>query len=66
LDGQIGGAFGSYGWRGEATDRIYQTMKNIFNMKMVNSALRIKSPASPGDLQSAQAYGLDIGQKIKA
>jgi flavorubredoxin len=66
LDGKIGGAFGSYGWSGEAPDRIYQTMKNIFNMKMVNSALRIKSPTSPGDLQSAQAYGRDIGQKIKA
>src|SRR4030042_4765206 len=46
LDGKIGGAFGSYGWSGEAPDRIYQTMKNIFNMKMVMSALGIKFPAS--------------------
>lgn len=66
LDGKIGGAFGSYGWSGEAPDRIYQTMKNIFNMKMVNSFLRIKSPASLGDTQSTQAYGREIGQKIKA
>ena len=66
LDGKIGGAFGSYGWSGEAPDRIYQTMKNIFNMKMVNSALRIKSPSSLGDAQLAQAYGREIGQKIKA
>jgi flavorubredoxin len=66
LDGKIGGAFGAYGWSGEAPDRIYQTMKNIFNMKMVNSALRIKSPASPNDAQLAQAYGREIGQKIKA
>ena len=66
LDGKIGGAFGSYGWSGEAPDRIYQTMKNIFNMKMVKSALRIKSPASPEDTQVAQAYGVEIGQKIKA
>ena len=66
LDGKIGGAFGSYGWSGEAPDRIYQTMKNIFNMKMVNGALRIKSPASFGDAQLAQAYGREIGQKIKA
>jgi len=65
LDEKIGGAFGSYGWSGEAPDRIYQTMKNIFNMKMVNSALRIKSPASLGDAQLAQAYGREIGQKIK-
>jgi len=66
LDGKIGGAFGSYGWSGEAPDRIYQTMKNIFNMKMVDSALRIKSPASLGDAQLAHAYGREIGQKIKA
>jgi flavorubredoxin len=66
LDGKIGGAFGSYGWSGEAPDRIYQTMQNIFNMKMVNTALRIKSPAPLGDAQLAQAYGREIGQKIKA
>jgi len=65
LDGKIGGAFGSYGWSGEAPDRIYQTMKNIFNMKMVNNSLRIKSPASLGDAQLAHSYGREIGQKIK-
>ncbi|HPD61279.1 MAG TPA: nitric oxide synthase, partial [Thermodesulfobacteriota bacterium] len=66
LDGKIGGAFGSYGWSGEAPDRIYQTMKNIFNMKMANTPLRIKSPASLGAVQLAQTYGREIGQKIKA
>jgi flavorubredoxin len=64
LDGKIGGAFGSYGWSGEAPDRIYQTMKNVFNMKMVKDPLRIKSPATPGDAQSAHTYGQEIGQKI--
>ena len=29
LQGKIGGAFGSYGWSGEAPKRIYDTMKNL-------------------------------------
>jgi len=66
LDGKIGGAFGSYGWSGEAPDRIYQTMKNVFNMKMTNNSLRIKSPISAAHTPVAQAYGREIGQKIKA
>jgi len=66
LDGKIGGAFGSYGWSGEAPDRIYQTMKNIFNMKMADNSLRIKSPISATHTQVAQAYGREIGQKINA
>ena len=32
LEGKVGGAFGAFGWSGEAPDRIYDTMKNIFNM----------------------------------
>jgi flavorubredoxin len=66
LEGKVGGAFGSYGWSGEAPDRIYQTMKNIFNMKMADNSLRIKSPISAPHTQVAQTYGREICQKIKA
>ncbi|MCX8012501.1 MAG: NAD(P)H-dependent oxidoreductase, partial [Desulfobacterota bacterium] len=65
LKGKIGGAFGSYGWSGEAPDRIYQTMQNIFNMQMVGIALKIKSPTSPVDINRAYAFGQEIGKKIK-
>jgi flavorubredoxin len=66
LEGKVGGSFGSYGWSGEAPDRIYQTMKNVFNMKMTNNSLRIKSPISVAHSPVVQAYGGEIGQKIKA
>ncbi|MGD8230152.1 MAG: flavodoxin domain-containing protein, partial [Desulfobacteraceae bacterium] len=35
LEGKIGASFGAFGWSGEAPDRIYETMKNIFKMEMV-------------------------------
>ena len=34
LEGKVGGAFGSFGWSGEAPGRIYDTMKHIFKMDM--------------------------------
>ncbi|MCP4681502.1 MAG: FprA family A-type flavoprotein, partial [Desulfobacterales bacterium] len=43
LEGKPGGSFGAYGWSGEASDRIFDTMKNIFKMDMVGGALRLKS-----------------------
>ena len=64
LEGKAGGAFGSYGWSGEAPERIYETMKNIFKMEMAGNALKIKSPSSTTDDQLAQTYGREIGQKI--
>ena len=66
LEGKVGGSFGSYGWSGEAPDRIYQTMQNVFNMKMANNSLRIKIPVSAAHTPVAQAYGREICQKIKA
>jgi len=64
LKGKTGGAFGAYGWSGEAPERIFDTMKNIFAMKMVSKFLKLKS-TSMGDLQVAQAYGGEIGKKLK-
>jgi flavorubredoxin len=65
LQGKIGGSFGAFGWSGEAPDRIYETMKNIFGMEMVSGPLRLKSRRLDGGIQMAQAYGKDIGKRIK-
>jgi flavorubredoxin len=65
LAGKAGGAFGAYGWSGEAPGRIYETMKNVFQMQMVPSALRQTKPTSSADAQIAQAYGREMGQKVK-
>jgi len=66
LEGKIGGAFGSFGWSGEANDRIYQTMKNIFKMDMVADCLRLKSSNLGGGVQMAQDYGRQLAQKLSA
>ncbi len=39
LKGKVGGAFGAFGWSGEAPDRIYSTMVNVFKMNMVSGHL---------------------------
>ena len=64
LKGKAGGSFGAFGWSGEAPDRIYETMQNIFQMDMVGSPLRLKSVLLQGGQQMAQDYGREIGKKI--
>ena len=64
LEGRVGGAFGAFGWSGEAPDRIFGTMKNIFKMNMVSDPLRLKSTALGGAAQMAQDYGRKIGKKV--
>jgi flavorubredoxin len=64
LAGKAGGAFGSFGWSGEANDRIFDTMKHIFKMDMVGDTLRLKSSSLGGGLQMAQDYGRQIAKKL--
>jgi NAD(P)H dehydrogenase (quinone) len=64
LQGKVGGAFGAYGWSGEALERIYGTMQNVFRMHMVSDPLRLKSGLLGGGMQMAQAYGREIGKKL--
>ncbi len=66
LEGKTGGAFGSFGWSGEANDRIYQTMQHIFKMDMVADCLRLKSSSLGGGVNMAQEYGRQLAQKLKA
>ncbi|MBW1998906.1 MAG: FprA family A-type flavoprotein [Deltaproteobacteria bacterium] len=65
LEGKIGGAFGAFGWSGEAPGRIFDTMKNIYKMEMVRGPLRLKSASLGGGVQMAQDYGKEIGKKIE-
>lgn len=64
LEGKVGGAFGAFGWSGEAPDRIFDTMKNIFKMNMVGGSLRLKSSSLGGGIQMAQDYGRQIAAKL--
>ena len=64
LEGKVGGAFGAYGWSGEASDRIYDTMKHVLKMIMVSKPLRQKSAGSMIEKKVAQDYGREVGKKI--
>ena len=64
LEGKVGGAFGAYGWSGEAPDRIFNTMKHVLKMDMVSDPLRLKSSSLAGGLQMAQNYGREIAKKL--
>jgi flavorubredoxin len=64
LAGKVGGAFGSFGWSGEANDRIFETMQHILKMEMVGDTLRLKSSSLGGGLQMAQDYGREIAKKF--
>jgi len=64
LEGKVGGAFGAFGWSGESPGRIFDTMKHIFKMDMVNGPLMLKSASLGGGLKMAQEYGTEVAQKI--
>ena len=64
IEGKTGGAFGAFGWSGEAPDRIFDTMKNIFKMNMVSDPLRLKSSSLGGGIQMAQDYGREVAEKL--
>jgi len=64
LEGKPGGAFGSFGWSGEAPDRIFDTMKHIYKMDMVSGPLRLKSTYIGGGITMAQDYGKEIAKKL--
>jgi flavorubredoxin len=61
LNNKPGGAFGSYGWSGEAAGRIFDTMENIYKMNMVSDGpLMLKAAWVGGGIQAAQNYGKNI------
>lgn len=66
LEGKVGGAFGAFGWSGEAPERIFGTMKNIFKMNMVSGPLMLKASSLGGGIQMAQAYGREIASMAGA
>ncbi|CCK79898.1 MULTISPECIES: flavodoxin domain-containing protein [Desulfobacula] len=64
LKDKPGGAFGAYGWSGEAPGRIFDTMDHIFGMKMVSGPLMLKASGVEGGIQAAQEYGKSIAKMI--
>jgi len=65
MGAKVGGAFGAFGWSGEASMRIYDTMKNILKMKMVDKPLRVKSISETGGAIEAKKYGREVAKILK-
>jgi len=65
LRGKRGGAFGAFGWSGEAPDRIFNTMLHILGMDMVSGPLRVKSAEAPDDRAKALEYGALIARRLQ-
>ena len=66
LEGKVGGAFGAWGWSGEASGRIFETMKHIFKMNMLNGVLPLKESSVEGGIKAAQDYGREAAQQAGA
>lgn len=64
LEGKVGGAFGAFGWSGEAPDRIFDTMKHIFKMGMVSGPLRLKSASLGGGIKMAHDYAGEVAKQV--
>ena len=65
LEGKAGGAFGAFGWSGEAPQRIYDTMKHILKMNLAGDCLRLKSANLDGGRAMAQDYGKQVAAKLE-
>ncbi|MGB3212855.1 MAG: flavodoxin domain-containing protein [Desulforhopalus sp.] len=65
LQGKKGGAFGAYGWSGEAAERIFDTMQNICGMEMVGAPLMLKAASIGGGIKMAHDYGKEIAAMVQ-
>ncbi|MFB0918951.1 MAG: FprA family A-type flavoprotein [Clostridiaceae bacterium] len=63
--GKIAGAFGSYGWSGEAVPRIESRLKEL-KMKMPAGVIRFNFKMSEADKETAREYGRQIAEALKA
>lgn len=64
LKGKIGGAFGSYGWSGEAPKMVIEIMKNKFEMEVTEAPLVAKYSPEASDLQKCRELGKRIAEKL--
>ncbi len=64
LQGKIGGSFGSYIHRGEASDLIHQAMQESLGMEVVAPPLKLKFPLLGDGESKARELGRTIGRHL--
>lgn len=60
---KFGGAFGSYGWSGEAVDFLSERMRQV-KMNVVDG-FKVKFKPSDDDLSRAVEFGVEFSKKVK-
>ncbi|MBV2090619.1 MAG: FprA family A-type flavoprotein [Candidatus Thiodiazotropha sp. (ex Ctena orbiculata)] len=63
LKGKLGGAFGSYGWSGEAVAMIEDRMRGL-KMRIPQQGLRIKLIPTEEELEECRAFGTAIAEEM--
>lgn len=64
LKGKVGGAFGSYGWSGEAPKYVLEIMKNRFEMKVIEPPLLAKYVPDQDKKNSCLDFGKRIAESL--
>jgi flavodoxin I len=64
LKGKVGGAFGSYGWSGEAPKFILEIMKNKFEMRVVEQPLLAQYAPDQKTLDKCRDLGKRVSETL--
>ncbi|MDH7564097.1 MAG: flavodoxin domain-containing protein [Candidatus Bathyarchaeota archaeon] len=64
LKGKLGAAFGSYGWSGEAPQKVIEIMKNKFEMTVLDAPLLIKYTPDQAGLDRCRELGKKIAERL--
>ena len=63
LEGKIGAAFGSYGWSGEAPEKVLEILKNRFGMKTVEPPIKVLYEPKQPQLDECRKLGVRVAQE---
>jgi flavorubredoxin len=63
--GKIGGAFGSYGWSGEASKLIYANLKNL-KLELPEESMFVKFTPHAPQIEQAREYGALIARMMNS
>ena len=61
--GKVAGAFGSYGWSGEAIKMVENRLKSL-RLKVIESNLKINFVPSPEDLARCEEFGREFARAV--
>jgi flavodoxin I len=64
LKGKVGGAFGSYGWSGEAPKFLLEIMKNKFEMRILGEPLMSKYGPDQKTLDMCRELGRRVSETL--